>query len=224
MQDDALERFIEAVKKHYQDPDAPPLLLSRFGQRNKALLADLKEAFGSLKIAVQAAGDDRIRFIDTTAGREAIAPTDIAGNLQVQIKEETASQRQAANLFESLPTPVQIAFCLRTDAGESVAVDTVRPFRFSKITAPNLLRPTQRVIPDMYRRPGLSLRTASIQEREMLWRLFLAWAEDARLDPAVFRQGGQTTALARLLAAQPAEVIPQLVIPADIAQILLKHS
>ena len=224
MADETLAKLIEAVEKHYQVPKAAPLLLSSFGQRNKQLLADLKAAFGSLKAAVQAAGEEQIRFVDLTVGREAVAPTAIAGNLQLQIQEENASQRQSANYFESLPVPVQIAFCVRTEAGELIAIDTLRPFHFAKVTAPELIRPTQRIIPDTYRRPGLSLRSASLPEREMLWRLFLAWAEEANVDPAVFRRGTATTALARLIEAQPADVLQRLVIPADIAQILLKHS
>ncbi|MER8748043.1 hypothetical protein NKH57_02000 [Mesorhizobium sp. M1050] len=224
MSGDALHRFIDTVEGHYKSPNPEPLLLSRFGQQHKELLAELKAEFVSLKAAVRAAGEDRIRFIDTTVGREAIAPVAIAAELQLQIQEDSASRQQAANYFESLPTPVQIAFCVRTDAGENVAIDTVRPFRFAKVTAPDLVRPTQRIIPDVYRRPGLSLRTASLQDRETLWRLFLAWSSEANVDPGIFRQGEASTALGRLLAAQPADLIPRLVIPADIAQILLKHS
>jgi hypothetical protein len=221
---DALQRLISAIEKHYEEPKAPPLLLSSFGQRNKQLLTELKDEFGSLKAAVHAAGEDRIRLVDTTIGRETVAPAGIAAELQLQIQGEIANQRQAANLFGSLPVPVQIAFCVRTESGEYIAIDIVRPFRFAKVTAPDLIRPTQRIILDTYRRPGLLLRAASVHDRETLWRLFLAWAEEVNVDPTVFRQGEASTALGRLIAAQPADIIPRLVIPADIAQILLKHS
>jgi hypothetical protein len=220
----ALERLIAAVQDHYQKDNPPRLLLSSFGQKNKELLGELKKEFGSLGAAVRAAGENQIRFIDTTSGREAVAPAAIAANLQQKIHEETISQRQGAHYFDSLPPAVQLAFCVRTEAGEHVAVDTMRPFRFSKVTAPDLVRPTQRVIPDKYRRSGLSLRTASFQDREALWLHFLAWADEAGIDPAIFRQGEATTALGRLIAAQPADLISRLIIPADIAQILLKHS
>lgn len=224
MAGDALQRLISAIEKHYEEPKAPPLLLSSFGQRNKQLLTELKDEFGSLKAAAHAAGEDRIRLVDTTIGRETVAPAGIAAELQLQIQGEIANQRQAANLFGSLPVPVQIAFCVRTESGEYIAIDIVRPFRFAKVTAPDLIRPTQRIILDTYRRPGLLLRAASVHDRETLWRLFLAWAEEVNVDPTVFRQGEASTALGRLIAAQPADIIPRLVIPADIAQILLKHS
>ena len=224
MAESALERLIVAVQEHYQQENPPPLLLSSFGQRNKELLTELKAEFGSLKAAVRAAGEDQIRFVDTTVGREAVAPSGLAADLQLQIQEDTASQRQAANYFDCLPAPVTIAFCVRTEVGEHIALDIVRPFRFAKVTAPALIRPTQRIIPDAFRRPGLQLRTASVQEREALWRLFSAWADNVGVDPAIFSHGETTTALARLISAQPADIIPRLVIPADIAQILLKHS
>lgn len=221
---DALARFITTVEEHYRQENPPPLLLSTFGQRNRALLVELKENFGSLMAAVRVAGEDRIRFIDTTSGREAVAPAAIAANLQREIQEATASQRQAANFFDTLPSSVQLAFCVRTKAGEHVTIDVVRPFRFAKVTSPDLIRSTQRIIADKFRRPGLSLRTASVAERQALWRHFATWSEEAGVDPATFRQGGATTALARLIAAQPADVVPRLVIPGDIAQLLMKHS
>lgn len=224
MADTALERLIAAVQAHYDAPNAMPLLLSSFGQKNKPLLADLKAEFGSLMAAVRAAGEDNIRVVDTTSGREAVAPASIATTLQQQIQTDTASQRRDANLFDCLPSPVKLAFCVRTEAGEQVAIDTVRPFRFTKVTTPELIRPTQRIIGDEYRRPGLTLRTASVTEREALWRNFISWTDATGIDPNTFQQGEATTALARLIAAQPADIIPRLIIPADIAQILLKHS
>ncbi|MGV1927541.1 hypothetical protein ACQZ6S_19750 [Agrobacterium tumefaciens] len=224
MSEDALKRFILAVQKHYEAAQAAPLLLSSFGQRNGALLKELKNEFGSLKAAVRAAGEQHIKFIDLTVGREAVAPAAIAAEIQLQLQEVSATQREAAANFDSLPNPLQIAFCVRTDAGEQVAVDIVPPFRFAKVTAPDLIRQTQRIIPDKYRRPGLSLQTATLEERATLWRLFLTWVEAEKLDAGTFHQAGNTTALARLIAAQPSDVIPRLVIPGDIVQLLLKHA
>lgn len=224
MVDQALEKLINAVEAHYATDNAPPLLLSAFGQKNKELLAELKGVFGSLKSAISAAGENRIRFIDKTVGREAIAPPAIAEGLQNQIREDTVAQRESVSLFDSLPLSVRLAFCVRTEGDELVALDTSRPFRYTKVTAPELLRSTQRIIASHYRRPGLALATASMGEREALWRSFLTWSEEAGVDPSTFRQRDATTALSRLIAAQPADVIPRLIIPGDIAAILLKHA
>lgn len=224
MDEEGLDLFVDAVRAHYARPNAPALLLSSFGQRNKELVARLKDAYGSLKVAVSAAGEDRIRFIDQTAGREAVAPADRAVDLEQQLQDATASQRQAAMLFDTLPRSVQLAFCVRLEPGEHVALDVVRPFRFSKVTAPDLIRPVQRLVPERYRSPGVSLRSASVHEKHELWTQFLAWADSVGVDPETFRGGENSTALSRLLAAQPADVVPRLVIPGDILQLLMRHS
>ena len=224
MDEEGLDLLVAAVRAHYRAPGAPPLLLSSFGQRNKDLVSRLKDSFNSLAAAVRAAGEDRIRFIDTTAGREAVAPADRAVDLQQRLHDTTASQRQAAALFDTLPRSVQLAFCIRVEAGEHVALDVVRPFRFAKVTAPDLIRPVQRLVAERFRKPGLSLRSASVHDKHDLWNQFVAWAQDAQVDLEAFRGADAAMALARLLAAQPADVLPRLVIPADIAQLLLKHS
>ncbi|GBR34865.1 hypothetical protein GCM10007870_28150 [Gluconobacter kondonii] len=219
-----LEALVKAVKEHYEEQDPKPLLLSRFGQSNKELLAQLKSDYGSLAAAVRAAGEENLRFVDTTIGRETIAPTGIAGSVGLEIKQESASQHQAANFFDGLPSSVKLAFCIRTEAAEHVALDIVRPFRYSKVTVPDLIRPTQRIIPNSLRRPGLPLRNASVQERAILWGLFLTWTQEIGIDIETFRNGETSNALARLIAAQSPDIMSGLIIPADIAQILLKHA
>ena len=223
MSDQVLDKLVEAVEQHYDGDDPPPLRLSSFGHRNKALLNALKAEFGTLKTAVLAAGEHRLRFVDRTIGREAIAPPAIADALHLKMQEDTATQRRAASLFDALPLSVRLVFCVRLDEGELMALDTARPFRYSKITAPDLMRSTQRLVPARYRHPGVSPSQASLDEREALWRSFVAWAEEAGVDPGIFQQRDATTALARLIAAQPADLIPRLIIPGDIAAILLKH-
>ncbi len=233
MAEEALQRLIAAVEEYYKTPNTPALLLSRFGQHNKQLVAELRDAFGSLKAAVNAAGAERIRFVDTTVGREAVAPTSVAANLEVQIREEIASQRQASNDFDSLPRSVQIAFCLPTEGGKLIAIDTVQPFQYRRVNAPDQIRTTERIIQDDYRRPGLLLRTASVHDRKTLWRLFLDWTKEVNVDPTIFGRYNaatalerviETTALVRLIEAQPSDIIERFLIPADIVQILLKHS
>ncbi|AJP71319.1 hypothetical protein [Sphingomonas hengshuiensis] len=71
-----LERLIGAVQDNYQKPNHSPFPLSSVGQSNKELLAELKEVFGSIKAAVRAAGENHIRFVGTTVGREAVASRD----------------------------------------------------------------------------------------------------------------------------------------------------
>jgi hypothetical protein len=221
--DDLLDRLVAIVREHYASNDAPPLLLSRFGQSNKALLQEIKVEYGTLLNAVRAAGEERLRLVDDRVGRESIAPAEIAPAVELEIREQSANQRQGSSSFDSLPVPVRIAFCVRTEGGEYVAVRIAPPFRYEKIPDLALLRPGYRPLPDRYRKPGLVLHSASLHDREALWRSFVAWTEEEGIDPAAFKAGAQTNALARLLAAQPADVLSRLVIPADIATLLLKR-
>lgn len=223
MADELLDRLVQTVRERYEVPNAVPLLLSSFGHANKSLLGELKAAYGTLKAAINAAGGERLRIVDHTVGRESVAPAEIAAAVERRIREDSATRRESVTSFDSLPKSVRLAFCIRTDADEHIAIELTPPFSFSKIQAPDLIRAGQRIIPEPYRKPGLSLQGSSIQEREALWRSFLAWAQEFGVDPAVFKSQSRSNALSRLIAAQRPEVIDQLVIPADIAALLLRH-
>lgn len=222
MAEELLDRLVAVVRDHY-GATGTPLLLSRFGQTNKELLIELKAKFGTLSAAVREAGNDRLRIVDQRLGRESMAPAAVAPEVQAKIQEQSANQRQSSSSFDSLPAPVQIAFCVRTEGGEHIALRVTPPFHYEKVTSLDLLRPGYRALPEQYRKPGLELRRSSLQDREALWRAFVAWTESQGLDPAVFTSSRQSNALARLLAAQPADVIGRLVIPGDIAAFLLKR-
>lgn len=224
MNEDLLDQLVEVVRAHYREPEAQPLLLSRIGQKHRDLLLALKEAFGTLSKAVQAAGPQRLRIVDDRVGRETVAPADLADRVEVRIQETTARQTEGSSNFDSLPRSVQIAFCLRTDAGELVTLRVTPPFEYKKISSLEFARPGFRYLPDDFRKPGLVLNDASPQDREVLWQAFLAWTTKENLDAAAFRQTENRTALARLLAAQPPDILPRLVIPADIAAMLLRRS
>jgi hypothetical protein len=223
MAEDVLGRFVEMVRQHYSAAEAPPLLLSSFGHSHATLLAELKARYGTLKEAIRAAGEDRLRIVDRTAGRESFAPSDIASEVERRIKEDTAARTDNVTNFDSLPLSVRLAFCVRTEADEHVALDLAPPFHFVRVRAPDLIRSGQRIIPDAFRKPGLSLSKASLPDRQALWRSFLAWAQDAGVDPGIFKSERRTNALSRLISAQRPEVIERLVIPADIAALLLQH-
>lgn len=190
--EELLNRLVAAVAEHYPAADVPPLRLSTFGSKHKALVQELREHFPTLKHAIRA--EERLRLIDNTVGSEAVAPTEFAYQVGQKLEESNATQKKGASNFDCLPFSVQTAFVYRVTAGEHIAIDTTRPFRFSKITDPGLIRPTQRMIAEQYRRPGLVLRNASVQDRAALWRQFVTWCEAVGVDPNVF-QDSSTTAL-----------------------------
>lgn len=228
MEQELLDRLVAAVVAHYGDgggdkPLLKPLLLSRFGQLHRDLLADLRTEYGSLAKAVNAAGPDKLRIIAHRGGQEAVAPSALAADIEKQVKETSAVQELHSSSFDVLPGSVKIAFCLKTDAGEHVALQIVPPFRYEKISDPRLVRPNYRIVSDEFRRPGLLLKSSTPTDRDALWRDFLLWTQAENLDAATFNSARQTNALARLFAAQDADILPRLNIPADIAALLMKR-
>jgi hypothetical protein len=223
LDEDLLDRLVEAVLQHYAQDTPPPLLLSRFGQLHRELLKELKARFETLAAAVQAAGPERLRIVGARRGEEVVAPAERAEGLSQALKVKAADESLSGAQFSGLPLAVQVAFCVPTQPGEHIVLRTAPPFRYERIPDLGLAKPRYRALPDRYRKPGLQLKTASESDREALWKNFLAWAQDEKLDPAQFSGGEQTNALARLLAAQDADILPRLNIPADIAQLLLKR-
>ena len=219
-----LNQLVDAVEAHYAVHDAPPLLASRFGQSNKALLNDLKEAYGGLLAAVRAAGEERLKIADTRRGREVIAPANRAADIGHEVQQLSATARAAGSSFDSLPKSVQIAFCVRTEAGELITLRVTSPFDYKRVRAGDLVRPGFRIIAEEYRKPGLALSSATVQDKQALWQQFLAWAQQEQLDPSTFQAAKKdSSALSRFLAAQPSDIIGRIVIPADIAEILLRR-
>ena len=153
MSEELLKRLVDVVHDHYLDSDAPPLLMSRIGQTHKVLLDDLKAKYGTLMAAVKAAGSDRLRIVDHRLGRQSIAPTEMAPSIELKIEQDSATQKASSSNFDSLPKPVQIAFCLRTQAGEHVTVRVAPPFAYQKVPALDFVRPGFRHLPDEYRKP-----------------------------------------------------------------------
>lgn len=223
MDEELLERLMEAVRQHYAQDDPPPLLLSRFGQLHRELLGELKTRFETLAAAIHAAGPERLRIVGSKRGEEVVAPTDRAEGLTQALKAKAADESLSGAQFSGLPGAVQIAFCVPTKPGEHVALRVAPPFRYERLPDAGLAKPRYRILSDRFRKAGLQLKTASVSDREALWKNFLAWAQEEKLDPAQFSGGEQTNALARLLAAQDADILPRLNIPADIAQLLLKR-
>lgn len=225
MSEALLQHLVSAVEAHYAEPGARPLLASRFGQANKDLLVELKAAYGTLLGAVHEAGEDRLKVVDRRRGREVIAPASRAADIGLEVQQNSATAEAAGSNFDSLPKSLQIAFCVRSQAGELVTIRVTPPFDYSRVSDVDLIRPGFRWLRDEYRKPGLVLASATLHEKAVLWASFLAWAAREQLDPATFRSNRKDgNALARFLAAQPQDIIDRIVIPADIAEILLRRS
>jgi hypothetical protein len=98
--EELLEQLVDAVADHYPNAQARALLLSTFGQKHPELAAQLKEAFGSLKQAIRAAGDHRLRLVSETRGSEAVAPAKFAAEVGQRLEESVAAHRTGAANFD----------------------------------------------------------------------------------------------------------------------------
>ncbi|RZI99996.1 MAG: hypothetical protein EON90_09160 [Brevundimonas sp.] len=216
--------LIVVVQTHYADPKAGPLWLSRLGQLLGDGRAALVEQSGSLAEAVRAVGPDKLDLISEVGniGRVAVVTPAARDRVEKQLSGQATGESAA---FNALPTPLQIAFCLRTEPGEVVAVKTSAPVRYEKL-AQGVQPPTGLlIIEERYRSPGVMLQTATKEDLERLWRNFLAWADHKGLDADLIQKRQKpANALERLMAAQSADVVERLNLPGDIVALLLRHA
>lgn len=221
--EEPLNELVEVVRQHYEADSRPLLLLSRFGQLHGDLLARLKLEHGGLAAAVRAAGFDRLRIVKLAAGQEIVVTAERAAEVDHRAREEAAARRTSSTQFDSLPGAVKLAFVVRTEENEQVALKVSPPYFYEKLPTGTPIRSDYRLVDERYRRPRLLLKAASAQDREALWGNFLLWSETHALDPASFIRGTGSNALQRLLGAQESDILKRLNIPADIVALLLKH-
>ncbi|WP_430253206.1 hypothetical protein [Neorhizobium sp. DAR64872/K0K18] len=215
---ETLSILVDAVTRRYEN-NRSPLYLSALGQLLKQDRELVIKQFGSLSKAVDAAGPNKLEMINRSHPGAIVVVTPAVRDEVQSVLESLATSK-----FDALPAPLQIAFCLRTEAGQSVAVKVSPPMRYLRLESTEPVPAGFIAVDGVYRSPGLDLRTASTKEKEVLWRAFLGWAEKNNIAPDILVRGTQpTNALERLLSLQPPEILDRLNIPADIIAILLKH-
>jgi hypothetical protein len=223
MTDNILNALVEKVQAYYER-NTEPLLLSRFGQTNSELRERAIKEHGSLAKAVRAS-EARLQILVPKTGHEIVVPAEKKEEIETALLEGSATAKSAAHQLVNVPKPVQLAFCVKTSPGERVAVSGAAPWRYVKVPEGVNLDPGFILVPDRFRHPGLFLKTASDGQKEQVWRSYLAWREDNSIefDKDVVAAKESASALARFLAAQDASILPRIVIPADIVEILLRQ-
>jgi hypothetical protein len=226
MAEDAINALISLVQSHYNDGTGEPLYMSQAGQRLGDHRRGLVEEFGSLWAAVKHVGPDVLDVVlqDGQPDRAILITPKVREAVEARLAALRPSGGWTGN-FRKLPFPIQVAFCLNTEAGERVAVRTSPPVRYQKLAVGEEPPAGYRIIESRYRTPGLKLDTAGPADLERLWSNYVEWAEAQHIEPERLTKASTTTnALDRLLSAQEPEVVARLVLPADIAAILLRHS
>lgn len=219
MTDPLLTPLIDLVHAHYANSD-DPFYLSRLGQALGDERSVLIAKYGRLVDAVLAAGLDVVGR--DLPGRATVVTPEVR---EAVSRKLTRGGSTGGAAFDNLPMPLQIAFCLRVEPGQQVAVHTTAPVRYRRLPEGDPLPSGFVAVEAKYREPGLHLASASSSDKERLWRAILSWAEKHQLDPDFLsRRPAPTNALERLLAAQAPDVVARMNLPADIVTILLRHS
>jgi len=221
MADALIQTLTDLVTGYYAERKNGPLYLSKLGQLLKDQRQPLVEAYGTLAGAIKAAGLELVAR-PGAAGVMAVTTADAKARVEDQFALETGPN--AGSSFSSLPIPLQIAFCLKTAPDERVAVTRTYPVRYERVAAGSSPSPGHIVIEDRYRSPGLLLQNASPAELERLWSQYVAWANEAGVDPVALQTvSAPNNALERFMAAQEPDVAKRLVMPGDIIALLIRH-
>ncbi|WP_454011471.1 hypothetical protein [Aquamicrobium terrae] len=240
--DEAIEEIKRRVISHYQTSNVP-LLLSNFGkilrvegiwpiEGEKRSLLELIES-NRPEIGVIRDPKAKAFAIVVSQGNEAIAESAIA-------------MRGDITFLENLPRPVILAFVVDKPDGKSIYLQTKPPFRY--LVADQCPEGSV-IIDDEFRKPGSFVdrpRDLSDEDISALADGIRKWATKHELTLDIFYEkdnrkadGGaptaripspsgrtsfyrNTTALERLLAAQPDDIAARMVVPADIALTLSK--
>ncbi len=232
MNNHSLDRLVAVVQDHYAQTERP-LFLSRLGQLDTDLRNDLVARYKNLSAAVRAAGENRLRVVNPTnvRGADVIVVPDNAEQIQKLSQLESANMEAAEQALERLPVSVRLAFCVREKPGEKIAIQSNPPYRYVRIKSDELVGSDLLIVEDKFRSSGLYLAKATHSEKQNLWRQFSAWSLEQNIPPDKFAERraatsktrSGTNALERFLSVQDSDLLSRIVIPGDIAGILLEH-
>lgn len=221
MADPLIQTLTAFVVDYYDDRKNGPLYLSKLGQLLKDQRQPLVDTYGTLAGAIKAAG---LELVPRPGATGAMAVTTAGNKTRVEDRFALETGPNAGSSFSSLPNPLQIAFCLKTGPDERVAVTRSYPVRYQRVAAGSAPSPGYIVIEDRYRSPGLMLTDANSAELERLWSQYVAWANDAGIDPVALQTvSAPNNALERFMAAQEPDIAKRLVMPGDIIALLIRH-
>lgn len=220
-----LEELVTVVERHYEATESP-LLMSKFGQANRELREQLVLLFGNLGNAVRAVAD-RLEVVkhNGLVGQEAIAPVERVWKVTEELAKRSSYKHLAATSFSLLPRPIQIAFCVKSDRDETIAVGASPPFRYVKLGPGQAIPDGMLPLGDRYRHQGLRLEKASEAEMVDLWASYSLWSAEVNFTPEghLATVDSTSNALTRLMNAQDPSLKSQIRIPLDVIEILLKH-
>jgi hypothetical protein len=230
------EKLVTMVRDHYRSSRAPLLLAHLGGEIEKQDAWPEDRNGRNLKQLINdcAGSDLQIVWDKRSPAYIAVVTPDVRNEVEAQIAQRLGGADGVNVRLDEIARPVLLAFCVQIHDEAPVYVRRSRPFRYEIGTVPPELASDFVIVEPEFRRPGLRIDRPSLlpvtdrldlQARIQKWAIvhglqveqFARFDQDERDSPDTSR-----SALDRLLAAQPPDVILRMVIPADIAQSLAR--
>jgi hypothetical protein len=229
---DALIATIRKFVADRYETDTSPLLLSDLGQilRNQNLWQPMQTEGKTLRQVIEAARDpDLVIVRDKNSPAYVAVATAATKDIVEQFIERRSQARATIPDLEALPRSVLLAFCVRQENGKPVFLRKSPPFKYETDLPVGEDRDQFLCVEERYRRPGLkiaALTELTASDRLDLQTKIAAWSRDNGIpleDFYKFKGKKRANALERLLAAQPPGAAEKIMIPGDIALILIQH-
>ena len=226
VEQEILKKIQEIVTSHYSQR-SDPLLLADLGIR---LNTNLKPFGKTLTQFIVAANNpDLIILRDNNTPAFVVVTT---SESKPFVEAWLDRRKQITSIVPDLgdlPRSVLIAFCVLKQPHEKVYICNSAPFRYEIKDIAAGPDPEMIEVEERYRRPGLKVSTLtelSATDRLDLQTKIITWSKDKNVPLGRFN-GAQskksTNALERLLAAQRDGIAEKIMVPGDIALLLVRH-
>ena len=227
VEQEILKKIQEIVTSHYSQR-SDPLLLADLGIRLETNLKPFGKTLAQLIVAAN--NPDLIIVRDENTPAFVVVTTSQSKPLVEAWIERRKKITSIVPDLGDLPRSVLIAFCVPKQPHEKVYICNSAPFRYEIKPIDAGHDPEMIEIEERYRRPGLKISTLaalSATDRLDLQTKIVTWSKDKNVSLGRFNEVAQskksTNALERLLAAQRDGIAEKIMVPGDIALLLVRH-
>jgi len=228
------EQVLEMLREHYSAADAAPYWLARLGQWLSREGIAQNDGTPLSEWASSALKPEFVVVADPAEpARRAVVPHDKKENV---LREWADDRSESEDILRRFPRAILVAFHVRPEDPDKRVYVQMSPARYQVAYEPPGVgwheieakyRPNEQVF-------FTSVGRLSPEERRGLRQRVLSWMAEVELDESDlsrarrWKEEPQSTpptvsALERLISAQPKELQRQIVVPADIALLLMKR-
>jgi hypothetical protein len=231
MEEQLAPNLYTVVKDHYSSSSSP-LLLAHLGHllRKLSIWPPKDDPTRTLRNYIERECNGTLQIVQDPLSRERIAVTDQEHFSQVQAALTAKSHLRPILNLSSFPRTVLLAFCVSGDSTQSIYLRKEAPHSF------RTQKPSEEEAQSFWEiKPEFRLRNLRLTDpkklspadRSKLENSIVSWCADLKIPVEELQTGRGSpksgTALQRFIHAQTADVQRGLLIPADIALLLLDH-